>query len=200
MKTKESLDWHEMFYYDAESPSGLRRKTDWRTGKDYQILRAKAGSPVGSIAGIGYYVTYVDGRLFYCHRIVMELHGEDIKDMSVDHVDGNSLNNKYENLRAVRHNVNHRNRKKPTTNKSGVVGVSLNTEMIGGKEKRRWVAGWRDMEGKSRYKYFSVTKLGEEGAFKAACEHRSDVINKLNAEGAGYTQRHGGADEGSMGH
>lgn len=44
---------------------------------------------------------------------------------------------------------------------------------------KKWVAMWIDENGKERRKGFSVFKLGEEGAFKTACEYREKMINEV---------------------
>jgi arabinogalactan endo-1,4-beta-galactosidase len=54
-----------------------------------------------------------------------------------------------------------------------------------------WKACWIDVNGKSRGKSFSISKCGEEEAFRLACDYRNQMIEQLNAEGAGYTERHG---------
>jgi hypothetical protein len=43
----------------------------------------------------------------------------------IDHIDGDGRNNKWDNLRAATHAENLRNRGAPSTNSSGVKGVSL---------------------------------------------------------------------------
>lgn len=53
------------------------------------------------------------------HRVVMNYFGK--KD--IDHIDGNGLNNKKNNLRICSHSTNLRNCKTPSTNTSGYKGV-----------------------------------------------------------------------------
>lgn len=54
-----------------------------------------------------------------------------------------------------------------------------------------YVAHWCDIDGEYQGKYFSIDKLGESEAFRLACEYRQQRIEELNAQGAGYTARHG---------
>lgn len=77
-----------------------------------------------------------------------------------------------------------RNRGMWMNNKSGVTGVCLHTS------GRYWVANYM-LGGQSKSEYFSIKKLGRDGAFKAACEFREKKIAELNEEGAGYTENHG---------
>lgn len=61
----------------------------------------KMNSPIGSPAN-GYLVTSYKNKTKYIHRIVWELFYGDIPNgMTVDHIDGNKINNKIENLQLL---------------------------------------------------------------------------------------------------
>ena len=191
MNSTTGVDWGMYFTYDETSKSCLRRKTEWRCGKDGKILRASIGDEAGSLNQLGYYTVWLNGKAHLCHRVVYRLHKTLDESLSIDHIDGNAGNNKITNLRAVSHAVNHRNRKIPETNTSGIVGVSRITEVRGSSVRERWGAQWRDMKGKMMFKYFSISKYGDKEAFDMACEHRANAIAALNLDGAGYTETHG---------
>lgn len=53
-------------------------------------------------------------------------------------------------------------------NTSGVLGVGRYLK----EDMAYWTASWKDSDGKSQSKVFSVNKHGEDGAFQKACEHR----------------------------
>lgn len=72
----------------------------------------------------------VRGDHEYMHRIIMNAP----KGMTVDHINGDKLDNRRENLRLCEHAENMRNMKKHKDNKSGYKGVSWN------KYHKRWVA------------------------------------------------------------
>ena len=130
------------------------------------------------------------GRFAQINRIIWQLFNGKIPDgFVVDHIDGNSLNNKIENLRIVTKEKNARNLKKRQDNKSGVTGVRFHTD----KRCRAtyWKARFHDLDGKHICKYFSVEKIGNDEAFRLACEWRAEQIRLLNEQGAGYTERHG---------
>jgi hypothetical protein len=48
--------------------------------------------------------------------------------LHIDHIDGDPSNNKLANLRDVTPSENHRNRRVPSNNTSGVIGVSQRTD------------------------------------------------------------------------
>lgn len=70
----------------------------------------------------------------YLHREIM---GVTDPKVSVDHIDGNPLNNQRANLRLCNNAENHWNTKKPANNTSGFKGVSW---IKTGKRRKRWMA------------------------------------------------------------
>lgn len=83
--------------------------------------------------GKKYYKHGVFGLNAYEHRIIwVWMTGEQPE--TIDHVDGNGLNNKWSNLRNVSHRVNLKNQKTHITNTSGKMGVCYR------KDTGRWRA------------------------------------------------------------
>jgi len=99
---------------------------------------AKAGDEAGSINNKGYKVVKINGLAYLQHRLIWIMHGNDPVDC-LDHIDGDPLNNRIENLRAATRQQNQCNQKLPRNNTSGTKGVNWN------KERSRW-------QGKVRYK------------------------------------------------
>ena len=64
------------------------------------------------------------GRTTYLHRVIMKLGGEKIEGMEVDHINGNSLDNRLENLRAVTREEQMMNLSPKTGGEVPVRGVS----------------------------------------------------------------------------
>lgn len=173
------VDWHEILYYDETSPSGLR----WKSNRG----RVKAGRVAGCIHESGYWrvSTTVNGksRGFRCHRVVWVLCGNALSvDDTLDHIDGNILNNRIENLRVTDCRGNARNVKKTSRNRTGVTGVH---------ELHYVVAEWVGLDGKPVRRNFSVVTYGRDEAFRLAIACRDAAIDSMNAVGAGYTDRHG---------
>jgi hypothetical protein len=184
------MNWSEHFYYDETSKSCLRRLNDVRCGKGYKVVRAKAGDEAGGISVLGYWdVRCGASTKFKGHRVVWELFNGPIPNgMQIDHVNGDRADNRLANLRCVETVTNTRNKAKRKNSTSDVNGVNFK---FNGTGSTYWASCWVDLDGVQRSKNFSIQKLGDVEAFKAACLHRENVIKKLNELGAGYTERHG---------
>jgi len=64
------------------------------------------------------------GKDYLCHRLIWALVNGPLADgVEIDHIDGNRLNNKIDNLRAASRNQNASNRCHSVIGKSGVRGV-----------------------------------------------------------------------------
>jgi hypothetical protein len=186
------MKYEDVFYYDETSPSCLRWKVSRYSGRGYKRLVVSAGAPVGSVDSNGYYTTPFNGSNTRCHNIVAELCGLDVPDgYLVDHENRNRLDNRIGNLRVIKSILNVRNRKKHSNNSTGVTGVYRYTNTINGVAYNYYVAQWDELNGKRRVKRYNIATYGDAEAFRLATEKRSEMINKLNAEGAGYTSGHG---------
>ncbi|MGY2256452.1 HNH endonuclease signature motif containing protein [Pseudomonas reactans] len=169
--------------YDESSQTGLRWLVDRRG-------TVRKGDPAGSLlehakTGRKCWQVQLGGVVQLAHRVIYSLcTGDQIPEGSqIDHFDGDATNNRFENLRLVESVGNMRNKSQYATNTTGTTGVSLTS-------KGYYQASAQGLDGKSLYKCFSRKKHGDAQALKMASEWRSSRMAELNAQGAGYTERH----------
>lgn len=169
----------EYFKYDPSAPSCLRRVCAIYSGKDRTTLTCTEDALVGYIRN-GYWIVKVKQKAVFCHKIVWFLHtGEYSKEYEIDHINGNSQDNRIENLRKVSHAENCRNRKKSLLNTSGITGVSQTSDNL----------GWRartQVNGKAFEKLFYG-----ENSYELACLERVSQLRLANLLGDNYSKRHG---------
>jgi hypothetical protein len=127
-------------YLDYEPETGVLR---WKQ----QRGRAIVGRIAGSLTKNGYMRVKVKGAKILAHCIGFALHYGRWPNPCCDHIDGNKLNNRADNLRECSLAENQHNRRISRNNTSGVKGVS--------KCPRRnlWKAGVK-LWGKEHYKHF----------------------------------------------
>ena len=119
---------------------------------------------------------YLRGTIFgvhlKAHRVAWAVvHGE-WPEGTIDHEDGDTANNKLDNLRSVTQGENSKNQKLRSTNTSGTMGVSLD------RRRSKWVAEIYD-SGRKRY-------VGQFSNKADAIKARLAVQHKL-----GYHNNHG---------
>ena len=109
---------------------------EYRDGSIYwrntSSTMAQAGSKAGCVNGRGYLVVGIKYKKYLVHRIIWAMHGNDPAAV-LDHINGDTQDNKIENLRASTHTENMCNAKRSKRNTSGVKGVSWN------KTARKWI-------------------------------------------------------------
>lgn len=97
----------------------------------------KFGKPIGCPSaakdGKTYLISMIAGRLYKVHRLVFLYHHGFMPEC-VDHIDGESLNNRIENLRDAGASGNARNKSHSKNNTSGYKGVTYD------KRRSKWVA------------------------------------------------------------
>lgn len=179
-------DYQSTFAVDPESPSGLSRiKASYHEGSQ----QGKIGHCgwAACLYGKQYWKVKFRNKGVMVHRIIWSLLNGEIPDnFVIDHLDGDGLNNKLDNIRLVSKAKNAVNKSKSKANTSGQTGVFRFREGT--------LTGWRvilTIDSDKVSKRFYDHKLGEEEAFRLACEWRKEQIRLLNEQGAGYTERHG---------
>lgn len=112
----------------------LKNLVDYVDGKliaKTNSKQRKVGTVLGTLTPKGYLLASVQGRLQRVHRLVFLYH-HGYMPIQVDHIDGNRMNNKIENLRAATSSQNNQNRK--ATSSSGIKGV------VWHKQSKKWIA------------------------------------------------------------
>ena len=95
---------------------------------DYKIVCQYTGNQKSSG---GYIYANHNGKRIYLHRLLFNITQ---KDLCIDHINHNTLDNRRNNLRVVNNSQNQMNRDKPKQNTSGVKGVYWH------KNKGKWQA------------------------------------------------------------
>ena len=100
---------------------------------DYKVLSKHKWTAKESGGNIFYAVRRnpTNGKHFYMHKVIMG----NPSGFEVDHISGDSLDNRKSNLRVCSHKQNLRNQKLSSANTSGYRGVYLR------KDTRKWEAG-----------------------------------------------------------
>lgn len=185
---KYSEEIKKYLEYDESSPSCLRWKQ--KSSKSSSIL-------VGSVAGSldtsdGYWKLHGLGYHYKIHRIIWFMHhGKIPKGYHIDHIDRNRDNNKISNLRAVPPSINGKNRSRNKNNVTGENNIAYNEFFNkNGTLIRRYslVISWN---GNQYRRAFSLNKYGDELAWKLAIEAKKKFLEKLEAQGIGFTEDHG---------
>jgi hypothetical protein len=106
---------NELFEYDKETGDLI-----WKVCK---ARRVKVGDIAGYPQSTGYKRLKINAKDYLVHRIVFLMH-KGYLPKTIDHINGDRLDNRIENLRAVTANQNQHNRKLNSNNTSGFKGVS----------------------------------------------------------------------------
>lgn len=111
---------HKLFSYCAETG---------RLSRMVSRGKALAGTEAGTVmintsSGKKYRIINHCGKIHRAHRIAWLMHYGKWPENQIDHINGNGLDNRINNLRDVVHIENGRNQLMPKNNTSGVCGVN----------------------------------------------------------------------------
>ena len=186
--SKYCKELHEYFEYNTDSPSCLV----WKQGTGFGS-KVKRGDFAGSLdVSNGYYSVNTSNFKYKAHRLVWYLvKGEISDDLEIDHINGDRSDNRIENLRLVPRDINARNKSKNKNNTTGYNMISYDEfyNHRGTLIQRYTVVV--SVNRKRKTKSFSCLKYGKEQALAMAVSWRDQELERVNALGAGYTERHG---------
>jgi hypothetical protein len=109
---------NSLFTYD-EITGELR----WKIVPKERVARAKVGDIAGAVMTNGYRMTCINYQKYLVHRLIWKMKTGSDAPFSIDHIDGDRLNNRFANLRAATQSQNGMNSKMRKNNTSGVKGV-----------------------------------------------------------------------------
>ena len=134
--------------------------------KKLRNTRWKAGSRAGSLNKNGYRMVNINSVGYLEHRVIWTIvNGEIPEGAQIDHIDGNTTNNKIENMRLALNGYkdNGQNLKTMSSNTSGYSGVSWNNSAnkwasrIGIDGKRKFI-GYFDTAEEAHNAYLKFKK------------------------------------------
>jgi hypothetical protein len=158
-------------YFEMELTKGQYCKFD---KADFDVIDGKCWH-VSYHNGNGYAVTTIDRSTVKLHNYLLN-HQPD--EMTVDHINRDTLDNRRTNLRIVNKRDQAMNQKKREDNTSGNTGVSF--------KGKSWAANWVDDRGNRKSKTFAISKYGYEEAKNMAIAYRQQIITELPH----YANRH----------
>lgn len=161
----------EYICYDESSPTCLRWRIDFKSGK----FNRKAGDVAGCRSS-KYFAVNLFGNNYKAHRVVWVLSNKSdlVSNLVIDHIDGDKLNNRIGNLRLVTRRENNINIPLSKNNTSGCTGVYL--------YERGYLVKWNiDFKQESKFFNFRFFK-NKDITYNTACEYRN-IIEKVIYEG-----------------
>ena len=162
-----------LFVWKAREPESFPdtgRGRKWATNHWATVL---AGKPAFTRRLNNCYASAINGKTYMAHRIAWAIYyGEDDPTRFIDHINGDSLDNRIVNLRLVTHTENMRNRSRNANHVSECAGVY--------QEKRTG-------------KWYAFIGTGGSRSYLGSFQDKSDAISaRLNAERLhGYHPNHG---------
>lgn len=161
METAQSL-FDQLRQYLTYCPS--TGELTWKAGRF-------AGKRAFKTETQGYLRGFIFRKRYMAHRVIWAMHHNEWP-IEIDHINGNTGDNRIENLRSVTHSQNLKNSKRHCNNTSGVSGVS-------------WSA---------RYKKWTATlRSNDKTIFLGSYPQKAEAISvrKLAEEQHGYHSNHG---------
>lgn len=119
---------HQLLRYDAATGELIwlpRPRELFPNDRLYNSWNTRRAGTVAGSVKLTSKIISIDHIMYRAHRLVwLFVYGEPVPDL-IDHIDGDPLNNRPQNLRAATLSQNAANSRRPKDNTSGVKGVSF---------------------------------------------------------------------------
>ena len=156
---------NHLFEYDKETGNLI-----WKIKPSSRGHHVKAGDIAGTLKSHGYICVGINYNSYRAHRLIFLMH-KGYLPKTIDHINGDKLDNRIENLRAATVGQNQHNRKTNANNTSGYKGVSWN------KALKKWTARITLERKIIHLGYFANVEEAAEVVRKAREELHGDFAN-----------------------
>lgn len=121
-----------------------------------------------ALAGTGYRYGSIHKKMYGATRVIWAVKTGEWPKGEVDHINGDILDNRWENLRIATHSQNGKNRGAPSNNTSGYKGVSFH------RKNGKWRAAIHSEGKKYHLGYFNSAELASQAYEEAAKIHHGN--------------------------
>ena len=156
---------NHLFEYDKETGNLI-----WKIKPSSRGHSVKVGDIAGTLKSHGYICVGINYNSYRAHRLIFLMH-KGYLPKTIDHINGDKLDNRIENLRAATVGQNQHNRKTNANNTSGYKGVSWN------KALKKWTARITLERKNIHLGYFANVEEAAEVVRKAREELHGDFAN-----------------------
>ena len=128
---------HAVFRLDPETGTlfwRVRAPETFTRPRDAKRWNVRYAEKPAFSNGNGYMIGKLNGKAIQAHRVVWAMSSGRLPEGQIDHINGDTSDNRPANLREVSHSENQRNQKIPANNRSGQMGVCW----VAG--RKRWIA------------------------------------------------------------
>lgn len=129
----------------------------------------------GCISTNGYRYIRVKGKMRLAHRMAWTIYYGEEPDGMVDHINGDRLDNRIENLRIADYSQNSANARRHSRNTSGFKGASKVLKK--GRWTGRWQASITVRNKQMNLGYFDTAEQAHEAYLDAARKHHGEFAN-----------------------
>ena len=158
---------NHLFEYDKETGNLI-----WKIKPSSRGHSVKAGDIAGTLKSHGYLCVGINYNSYRAHRLIFLMH-KGYLPKTIDHINGDKLDNRIENLRAATIGQNQHNRKTNANNTSGYKGVCWN------KAQKKWTAR------------ITLERKNIHLGYFANVEEAAEVVRKAREELHGDFAHHG---------